>query len=81
MYDSTLKSNVFYLTSFNQAGGGQFSVKGAKPVTGQLIELDYLHNKAQSWPIPAGIGSWDIMKGTGWKDLYGILSQGGNDVL
>lgn len=76
MYDSTLKSNVFYLTSFNQAGGGQFSVKGAKPVTGQLIELDYHHNKAWSWPIPAGIGSWVIMKGQDGNIYLGSYYKG-----
>lgn len=77
LYDPALKSEVFYVTSFNEAGGGQFFVTEGKPErTGQLIELDYLHNRAQAWAMPAGIGSWGIIKGEDGNIYMGSYNQG-----
>ncbi|MCL5005705.1 MAG: hypothetical protein M1404_04155 [Acidobacteria bacterium] len=77
MYDPKLKSQVFYVTSFNQSGGGQFFVTEGRPArTGQLIELDYLHDRAQAWPMPAGIGSWGIIKGQDGNIYMGSYNQG-----
>ncbi|MEN6600860.1 MAG: hypothetical protein ABFD86_00480 [Bryobacteraceae bacterium] len=42
--------SVFYLTTFNSAG------------LGQLIRLDAATNRAKSWTIPVGIGSWGIIQ-------------------
>lgn len=52
--DPVLKTPAFYVTSF---------VEGSSPRHGQLIRLDYLHKRAKSWTIPAGIGAWGIIKG------------------
>ena len=77
LYDPALKSQVFYITSFNESGGGQFfATKGKPPRTGQLIELDYLHNRAQSWTMPAGIGSWGIIRGQDGNLYMGSYNQG-----
>jgi outer membrane protein assembly factor BamB len=77
LYDPALKSQVFYVTSFNESGGGQFFVsEGKLERTGQLIELDYLHNRAQAWTMPAGIGSWGIIKGQDGNLYMGSYNQG-----
>ncbi|MGH9449868.1 MAG: hypothetical protein ACRD11_04925 [Terriglobia bacterium] len=77
MYDPALKTQVFYITSFNESGGGQFfRSEGKPPRTGQLIELDYLHNRAQAWAMPAGIGSWGIIKGRDGNLYMGSYNEG-----
>ncbi|TAM79239.1 MAG: hypothetical protein EPN47_19720 [Acidobacteria bacterium] len=63
-YDSQLKTDVFYITSFNSAG------------LGQLIRLDYRHNRAKSWMIPAGIGSWGIFQGKDGNLYLGSYNEG-----
>jgi streptogramin lyase len=64
VYDSKLKTDVFYVTSFNSAGHGQ------------LIRLDYHHNRAVSWVIPAGIGSWGIIQGQDGNLYLGSYNEG-----
>lgn len=77
LYDPALDTQVFYVTSFNESGGGQFfKAEGRPPRTGQLIELDYLHNRAKAWPIPAGIGSWGIIKGQDGNIYMGSYNEG-----
>ena len=53
-YESDWHTPVFYITSFVIDEGTR--------KTGQLIELDYLHHRARAWSLPAGIGSWGILK-------------------
>ncbi|HZY62646.1 MAG TPA: hypothetical protein VFE38_08975 [Edaphobacter sp.] len=68
MYDPALKTQVFYITSFvTDESSGR---------TGQLIELDYLHDRAKSWKMPAGIGSWGIIKGQDGNLYMGTYSDG-----
>jgi streptogramin lyase len=77
LYDPALKSHVFYVTSFNESGGGQFFFTEGKPArTGQLIEFDYLHNRAQSWMMPAGIGAWGIIQGQDGNLYMGSYNEG-----
>lgn len=77
MPDPTSGQPVFYVTSFNESGGGQFFVtEGKPPRTGQLIELDYIHNRAKAWPMPAGIGSWGIIKGQDGNIYLGSYNEG-----
>jgi streptogramin lyase len=68
MYDPVLKTQVFYVTSFvtDQTSGH----------TGQLIELDYLHNRAKAWNMPAGIGAWGIIKGHDGNLYMGTYGDG-----
>lgn len=75
MYDPEWKSQVFYITSFNDPGRGE-TVQGKQVGTGQLIELDYLHDRAQAWRMPAGIGSWGIIKGQDGNLYMGSYNQG-----
>lgn len=67
VYDPRLRTDVFYITSFNSGGRGQ------------LIRLDYHHHRAASWALPVGIGSWGIIQG---KDgnLY-LGSYNGGELL
>jgi len=67
-YDPAWHSEVFYITSFVIAGN--------PPLRGQLIELDYRHDRAVSWTIPAGIGSWGIIKGQDGNLYMGSYYQG-----
>jgi len=67
VYDPQLKTDVFYITSFNSA------------TRGQLIRLDYRHNRAKSWTIPVGIGSWGIIQGQD-GNLY-LGSYNGGELL
>ncbi len=64
VYDPQLKTDVFYVTSFNSANHGQ------------LIRLDYRHNRAKSWTIPAGIGSWGIIQGKDGNLYFGSYNEG-----
>jgi len=64
VYDPQLKTDVFYVTSFNSAGHGQ------------LIRLDYKHHRAKSWEIPAGIGSWGIIQGQDGNLYLGSYNEG-----
>lgn len=64
VYDPHLKSDVFFITSFNSAG------------LGQLIRLDYRHNRSKSWTIPAGIGSWGIIQGKDGNLYLGSYNEG-----
>ncbi|MES2221070.1 MAG: hypothetical protein V4587_08905 [Acidobacteriota bacterium] len=66
MYDPGLKTQVFYITSFVEAPGR----------TGQLIRLDYLHNQAKAWTMPAGIGAWGIIKGQDGNLYMGTYNEG-----
>lgn len=66
MYDPALKTPVFYITSFVEAPGK----------TGQLIRLDYLHNKAKIWDMPAGIGAWGIIQGQDGNLYMGTYNDG-----
>ena len=66
MYDPVLKTQVFYVTSFVEAPGR----------TGQLIRLDYLHNRAKAWTMPAGIGAWGIIKGQDGNLYMGTYNDG-----
>jgi hypothetical protein len=75
--DPVRKKEVFYLTSFNESGGGQFFITEGKPVrTGQLIELDYRQNRAKAWALPAGIGSWGIIRGQDGNIYLGSYNEG-----
>lgn len=77
MVDPALKTQVFYVTSFNESGGGQFFATEGKPArTGQLIKLDYLHHRAKAWVMPAGIGSWGIIKGQDGNIYMGSYNGG-----
>jgi hypothetical protein len=67
-YDPALHSEVFYITSFVMGGN--------PPQTGQLIELDYRRNRAVAWTIPAGIGSWGIIKGQDGNLYMGSYNGG-----
>jgi len=67
VYDPRLKTDVFYMTSFNSASRGQ------------LIRLDYRHNRAKSWTLPVGIGSWGIIQGRD-GNLY-LGSYNGGELL
>ena len=64
VYDPQLKTDVFYITSFNAASHGL------------LIRLDYRHNRAKSWTIPAGIGSWGIIQGKDGNLYLGSYNEG-----
>lgn len=64
VYDPKLKTDVFYITSFNSASRGQ------------LIRLDYRHNRAKSWTIPVGIGSWGIIQGKDGNIYLGSYNGG-----
>lgn len=64
VYDPQEKEDVFYVTSFNSAGRGQ------------LIRLDYHHNRAKSWVLPAGIGSWGIIQGQDGNLYLGSYNDG-----
>lgn len=55
---------VFYLTTFNSAGKGQ------------LIRLDASANRATSWTIPVGIGSWGILRGRDGNLYLGSYNGG-----
>jgi streptogramin lyase len=65
-YDAELKTPVFYVTSFVENTGHH----------GQLIRLDYLHDKAKAWEMPAGIGSWGIIKGQDGNLYMGTYNDG-----
>ena len=67
VYDPRLKTHVFYITSFNSASRGQ------------LIRLDYRDNRAKSWTLPVGIGSWGIIHGQN-GDIY-LGSYNGGELL
>ncbi len=67
MYDPALKTQVFYITSFVMENSGR---------TGQLIRLDYLHNRAKAWTMPAGIGAWGIIKGQDGNLYMGTYNEG-----
>lgn len=67
-YDPAWHSEVFYITSF--------VIGGNPPQTGQLIELDYHSNRAVAWSIPAGIGSWGIIKGQDGNLYMGSYNEG-----
>ncbi len=64
VYDAKLKTDVFYVTSFNSAG------------LGQLIRLDYHHDEARAWTFPAGIGSWGIIQGKDGNLYMGSYDEG-----
>ncbi|MEO6829630.1 MAG: hypothetical protein ABI164_07445 [Acidobacteriaceae bacterium] len=64
VYDKKLKTDVFYITSFNSAGFGQ------------LIRLDYHHDNAKAWTFPAGIGSWGIIEGKDGNLYMGSYNEG-----
>lgn len=64
VYDSKLRTDVFYITSFNSAGRGQ------------LIRLDYHHGDAKAWTFPAGIGSWGIIQGKDGNLYMGSYNEG-----
>ncbi|MGH9449860.1 MAG: hypothetical protein ACRD11_04885 [Terriglobia bacterium] len=64
VYDPKLKTDVFYITSFNSAG------------LGQLIQLDYRHNRAKAWTLPVGIGSWGIIQGQDGNIYLGSYNSG-----
>lgn len=64
VYDPQLRRDVFYLTSFNSASHGQ------------LIRLDYRRNRASSWTLPAGIGSWGIIQGRDGNIYLGSYNGG-----
>lgn len=67
VYDPELQSEAFYITSFNSAGHGQ------------LIRLDYRHDRAEAWTLPVGIGSWGIIHGHD-GNLY-LGSYNGGELL
>lgn len=67
VYDAKLKTDVFYITSFNSAG------------LGQLIRLDYHHHRAKAWTLPIGIGSWGIIQGQDGNIYLG--SYNGGEIL
>ncbi|MGH9469218.1 MAG: hypothetical protein ACRD1N_02615 [Terriglobia bacterium] len=67
VYDPKLKTDVFYITSFNSAG------------LGQLIRLDYRRDRATAWTLPVGIGSWGIIQGRD-GNLY-LGSYNGGELL
>jgi streptogramin lyase len=67
-YDPAWHAEVFYLTSF--------TIGGIPPSTGQLIELDPRTNRAEAWTIPAGIGSWGIIKAQDGNIYLGSYNQG-----
>jgi outer membrane protein assembly factor BamB len=67
-YDPAWHSEVFYITSF--------VIGGNPPQTGQLIELDYRRNRAVAWTIPAGIGSWGLIKGQDGNLYMGSYNEG-----
>lgn len=67
-YDPAWQSEVFYVTSF--------VIGGQPPQTGQLMELDYRHNRAVAWTIPTGIGSWGIIKGQDGNLYMGSYYEG-----
>lgn len=64
IYDAKLKEDVLYISSFNSAGHGQ------------LIRLDYHHDRAKAWPLPAGIGSWGIIQGQDGNLYLGSYNGG-----
>lgn len=64
VYDPQLKADVFYLTSFNSASRGQ------------LIRLDYRNNRAESWTLPVGIGSWGLRQGQDGNIYLGSYNGG-----
>ncbi|MCL5005704.1 MAG: hypothetical protein M1404_04150 [Acidobacteria bacterium] len=64
VYDPKLKTDVFYITSFNSASRGQ------------LIRLDYRGNLAKSWTLPVGIGSWGIIQGQDGNIYLGSYNGG-----
>ncbi len=67
IYDPKLKTDVFYITSFNSAG------------LGQLIRLDYRRDRATAWTLPVGIGSWGIIEGHDGNIYLG--SYNGGEIL
>lgn len=67
-YDPAWHAEVFYITSF--------VIGGNPPHNGQLIELDYRHDRARAWTIPAGIGSWPIIKGQDGNLYMGSYFEG-----
>lgn len=67
VYDHRLGTDVFYITSFNSAG------------LGQLIRLDYRHDRAKAWTLPVGIGSWGIIQGRDGNIYLG--SYNGGEIL
>lgn len=64
VYDRALRGDVFYITSFNSAGFGQ------------LIRLDYRYDRATSWTLPAGIGSWGLIEGKDGNLYLGSYNEG-----
>jgi streptogramin lyase len=64
VYDPQTKTDVFYLTSFNSASRGQ------------LIRLDYRNNRAESWTLPVGIGSWGLRQGKDGNIYLGSYNGG-----
>ncbi len=64
VYDEHLKTDVFYITSFNSSG------------VGQLIRLDYHTGRAKSWPLPAGIGSWGLIQAKDGRLFLGSYNEG-----
>jgi streptogramin lyase len=64
VYYPKLKTDVFYITSFNSSGFGQ------------LIRLDYRHARAKSWTLPAGIGSWGLIQGKDGNLYLGSYNEG-----
>lgn len=67
-YDPEWRAEVFYITSF--------VIGGIPPRTGQLIELDPHGNRAVAWTIPAGIGSWGIIKAKDGNLYMGSYNEG-----
>lgn len=64
VYDASRKTDYLYMTSFNSAG------------LGQLIRLDYVHDAAKAWTLPAGIGSWGILGGQDGRIYLGSYNEG-----
>lgn len=64
VYDAKLKTDVFYITSFNSAG------------LGQLIRLDYRRDRATAFTLPVGIGSWGIIQGRDGNIYLGSYNGG-----